>query len=39
MSIAKAKKEAYQGSAKPANAAKTTGNSKQPANKGTKGGK
>ena len=34
----KAKKEAYQGSAKPANAAKTTGNSKQPANKGTKGG-
>ena len=35
----KAKKEAYQGSAKPANAAKTTGNSKQPANKGTKGGK
>jgi len=35
----KAKKEAYQGSDKPANAAKTTGNSKQPANKGTKGGK
>ncbi|EJP22431.1 fimbrial assembly protein PilN [Peptostreptococcaceae bacterium AS15] len=33
-----AKKEAYQGSAKPANAAKT-GNAKQPANNGTKGGK
>jgi len=34
-----AKKEAYQGSAKPANATKTAGNAKQPANNGTKGGK